>query len=384
VPTGDPWKITDEDPATVPVPLPVIIVGITGPYTERDRKLWAFLLCAVWDELGIKSIHELPVTQINQVFRATGGDHNTAWIWESSKRLTKTIVEWERVEGDERYQGIASLFQAEISKEAKESGLLRFAFPPLLIPILKDPRRFARLRIHFLLRLSGKYAVTLYELLESVANRKNPVLTVSIDILRQWLKVPEGKLPRYIDLKRFAIEPAIKQINKTPSGAGFQVEMCPIKKGRAVDRICFTLHKTDDRACIESELKNADIPLFSDPVRLSTSAFEKAREVAPGWDVYELEQQWREWITGKPDPHNPDKAFVGFCRQRYRKHHGDPAERNGKPAVAQHKNTLSNDTPSLVPRSTVKENPLEWPRTPQEKARARAELKKIKSHLRGK
>ena len=38
-----------------------------------------------------------------------------------------------------------------------------------------------------------------------------------------------------------------------------------------------------------------------------------ARQVAPGWDVYSLEQEWRAWITERP--HKPDSAFVGFCRK---------------------------------------------------------------------
>jgi hypothetical protein len=230
VPTGNPWKVTKDDPATVPVPLPVVIVSVTGPYTERDRKLWAFLLHAVWDELGVKTIHELPVSKINHVFREIGGEHDSEWIWGSSQRLTKTIVEWEQTEGDTRYQGISSLFGAVISKEARASGVLRFHFPPLLIPILKEPRRFARLRVHFLLKLSGKYAVTLYELLEAVANKNDPVLIASIDELRQWLKIPAGQLPRFANINQRVLKPAIKQINRDPSGAGFRVDMEPIKR----------------------------------------------------------------------------------------------------------------------------------------------------------
>jgi hypothetical protein len=60
VPTGNPWTPTPEDPATIPLPFPVIIVSVEGPYTERDRKLWAFLLHAVWDELGEVNIHKIP------------------------------------------------------------------------------------------------------------------------------------------------------------------------------------------------------------------------------------------------------------------------------------------------------------------------------------
>jgi len=96
--------------------------------------------------------------------------------------------------------------------------------------------------------------------------------------------------------------------------------MEPVKKGRAVDKIRFTVCKTDDRARMESELKNSDLPLFSDPVKLSPIDYERAREAAPGWDIYYLEREWREWYekTGKI-PDKPGKAFVGFCKQRYRK-----------------------------------------------------------------
>lgn len=334
LPTGNPWQPYNQDPATVPVPLPVIIVKIEGHYTERDRKLWTFLLHAVWGELGEKPTHELPITKINQVFRSLGGDHNTRWIWESAGRLTRTIVEWKRTDGDERYEGVASLFQAEVSDQSRSTGILRFAFPALLIPILKDPRRFARLRVHFLIGLSGKYAVTLYELLESVANRIDPVLDVPLDTLRQWLKVPEGKLKSWDHFSSRALYPAIEQINTNPLGAGLTIEMKPIKKGRSVARVRFYIHKVDERRCLEDSMRegkhltgvgkkavtnNNLSRLRPEPVRLRTLDFERAKVAAPGWDVYYLEQEWRDWIAKKERPENPGAAFVAFCRQKYQR-----------------------------------------------------------------
>lgn len=49
---------------------------------------------------------------------------------------------------------------------------------------------------------------------------------------------------------------------------------------------------------------------------LGTGIYEEARLAAPGWDVYHLEQEWREWMasTNSAAPSNPDRAFVGFCR----------------------------------------------------------------------
>lgn len=54
---------------------------------------------------------------------------------------------------------------------------------------------------------------------------------------------------------------------------------------------------------------------------ISGDGYEEAATVAPGWDVYHLEQEWRGW-TSEP-PRNADAAFVGFCRKWY--------ERRGSP-----------------------------------------------------
>lgn len=328
VPTGNPWQPSGSIPATVPVPLPVIIVKVEGPYTERDRKLWTFLLHAVWDELGEKRIHEISVTNINQIFRVLGGDHSANWIWESAKRLVDTKVVFECEEEDERYQGIASLLSAAaVGKKARETGFLRFEFPSMLIPVLKEPGRFARLRVHFLIGLSGKYAVSLYEILESIVNKTDPVLDVSVETLRQWLKVPEGKLLRWIHFNQRVLKPALKQINSNPLGAGFTVEMEAIKHGRSVRQIRFTVRKIDERQIFEETLQKKHYSLSQQEIghslgsiHLSTSDYENAKKVAPGWDIYELEQQWLEWIADKEPPHRPGSAFVAFCRRKSRKH----------------------------------------------------------------
>jgi plasmid replication initiation protein len=53
--------------------------------------------------------------------------------------------------------------------------------------------------------------------------------------------------------------------------------------------------------------------------RLSPETFEKAKRVAPGWDVYQLESEWREWIATKGQPEKPGPAFIAFCRQKYQR-----------------------------------------------------------------
>ncbi len=329
--TGDPWKPDDKAPATVPIPNSVIMTKIEGPYTERDRKLWTFLVHAVWDDLLVKRYHEIPVAKIDKLFRELASGHDGfKWLWESARRLTRTIVEWEEGPDTDRLQGISNLMNAKTSKSAQETGILWFEIPALLSEVIKQPFRFSRIRLHFMIGLSGKYAVTLYELLESAVNMKNPVLEIELSKLRQYLKVPEGKLPRYVDVKRRIIEPALKQINDNPQGAGFTVTMDAIKEGRAVDRVRFSMTKTGLRIEEENQLnkiKTEALPQKNTPktalpgLPLPPSAFEKARAAAPGYDVYYLESEWREWMKKKnKTPENAEAAFIAFCRQKAEKH----------------------------------------------------------------
>ena len=91
------------------------------------------------------------------------------------------------------------------------------------------------------------YAVTLYELLESAANKDVPELKASVEDLRRWLQVPKGKLLRWQDFRRKVLEPAIKQINDNPTGAGFQVRVKLLKEGRAIHWMVFQVLKTKER-----------------------------------------------------------------------------------------------------------------------------------------
>ncbi|MCB1810895.1 MAG: replication initiator protein A, partial [Candidatus Competibacteraceae bacterium] len=50
---------------------------------------------------------------------------------------------------------------------------------------------------------------------------------------------------------------------------------------------------------------------------LSPAIYEQAKQYAPGWDVYYIEQEWRDWLT--EPPRNADAAFLGFCKKWYAK-----------------------------------------------------------------
>ncbi|GAB1257288.1 replication initiator protein A [Aurantivibrio plasticivorans] len=64
--------------------------------------------------------------------------------------------------------------------------------------------------------------------------------------------------------------------------------------------------------------KHIDSQFVDFPI-LNPDTYEKARKVAPQFDVYYLEQEWLEmWVSrGKEKLNNPDGAFLNFCKKRY-------------------------------------------------------------------
>ena len=141
-PTGDIWEPSKTHPATVPVPLPIVMVRVDGPFTALDRKLWLLMLHNAWDELDSdKPYHEISVSELLRLFRRFGrsdlgtrgkirlgkSDEETeaAALWQSVRRLVKTTVEWE----DEDYEGISALVsEALLSKRYRETGKIYYAF----------------------------------------------------------------------------------------------------------------------------------------------------------------------------------------------------------------------------------------------------------------
>src|SRR5215208_538291 len=260
-PTGNIWEPSKTHPATVPVPLPVVMVRVDGPFTALDRKLWLVLLHHAWDELDSdKPFHEISIAEIVRLFRRFGRtdlgtkgkvafgkteeETDAATLWDSIRRLVKTSVEWE----DEDYQSISHLInEAMLNKKYRDTGKLYYSFGRMLSKNILAPRAFARLRCHVVLALRSKYAVTLYEVLEGYVNRRESSLTVSIPDFRLWLKVPENAYPDWKDFKRNVVLPAVNEINEHCDEGGFFVSYEGLREGHAFTKIKFTLTKTTAR-----------------------------------------------------------------------------------------------------------------------------------------
>jgi plasmid replication initiation protein len=221
---------------------------------------------------------------------------------------------------DSHRAGVAPLLAGLDIK--KDTGRVHYAFAFPLMQKLLDNKIFTRLRVHFIIGLSGKYTVALYMLLEGLANLRQPTLTIPLDELRDRLNVPEGKLSDWRDFNKFALAPAIKQINEAEDG-GFVADYRTESQGRKIIAVTFTVVKTVERTDKEKNLSRkigkqqatksaAQIPPFSSDnyetlKRLNTTRL----------DIYQYESSWRDWCaketekTGKPTT-SPIGSFISY------------------------------------------------------------------------
>ena len=59
------------------------------------------------------------------------------------------------------------------------------------------------------------------------------------------------------------------------------------------------------------------LPPHTAAIRLSERAYDEGRRCAPGWDIYGLEAEWRDWLAKKNIvPRSPERHFMAFCKRR--------------------------------------------------------------------
>ena len=344
--TGNTFLHTPDDPATLPVPHQILLSEFSvitkdkfgnkvarNSMQERELKVLFFLLHAVYEELEPGKTHEIDMHKVHHSLKDQYGmtHKSTKWVWDSAKTLSKFVVEWMEDRDDGRWECVGSLINyAQTNAAAREEGILRFRFCNELVPVLKEQSRFSRMRLHFLMSLSGKYAIILYGILEGLANQKHTnTLEVSIVTLRKWLKIEPNQYQKYNDFKRFAIEPAIKQINKYPSKSGLTVSYTPKKRGRKIVSLKFTVDKDHTRTVIDADFKKRGTPPKKTSA-LSPFNMDKLsnmlRKEFPSHDKYALIEQnetdFRNWIygSGKSETVKSFEAvFVKFLKNKHEK-----------------------------------------------------------------
>ncbi len=136
-------------------------------------------------------------------------------------------------------------------------GRIELRFGRDILPYLTGlQREFTRYALSDVARMTSAHAIRLYELL---AQWQDGHRVVALDDLRRWLQL-EDRYPLMADMRRWVIEPAVKQVNEYSPLA---VRWAPRKTGRRVSHIEFTYvnkAKADAKAVVKAAAAATERP----------------------------------------------------------------------------------------------------------------------------
>lgn len=210
-------------------PAELIEVKDAAKPTLKDRRLFTVLLRhAFGTELASEGrLFEIAVGNVRETQESNDG------LMQSIDALTTTMVTIRHPdEPTDREQRLGWSYP---SGPKRKRGSLKYSISPKLTLLLKDPTVFAKLEPEVLRALTSKYAIALYEAL-AWRVRLEHVFTerFSLEDFRELLGVEAGKLEPFGNLNRYAIKPALMQVN-APSD--FTVTVVPVKTGRCVTAV---------------------------------------------------------------------------------------------------------------------------------------------------
>lgn len=137
----------------------------------------------------------------------------------------------------------------------RKAGTLTFELSQKLVELMRDSTIFGKLEIRTMTALTSKYALALYEMVAKRA-RLNFVFSedFTLERFRELLGVPEGKLRSFGNLNKYAIQPAVSEINGLST---YGVKVIPIKTSRRVTSVKVGWWLKDDHelAAVDAELK---------------------------------------------------------------------------------------------------------------------------------
>jgi hypothetical protein len=154
--------------------------------------------------------------------------------------LQKTVVKARLSDG--RTCQVQLLGGVDFDDDDRPEGLLTYSFDKRLVTLLRQSSIFAKLELKVIYQFSSKYALALYEAICRRVNMRECVQEFTLAEFRELLRVPDGKLDRFPDLNRKAIQPALLEVNGL---ADFQVHLMPRKRGKQVVGIILSWGRKD-------------------------------------------------------------------------------------------------------------------------------------------
>jgi hypothetical protein len=226
-------------PGEMVKPGELIDIKEISPLTLTDRRIYNLLIANAWDRITEPVEHVIDKSDLR-------GTHNgNERIEDSIRRLMSAIAEVKIIRDGKVAIKRVQLLGGNIEQE-DERGRLYYTFPKQLIEIVKESEVFGRLKTQIMYCFKSKYALALYEIVQKRVGLKfKQAENFTVDEMRALLGVPKDKLTRFPDLNKYALQPALREVNALSE---HHVTIGMIKKGKRVDQLMLMwLEKTPEQ-----------------------------------------------------------------------------------------------------------------------------------------
>ena len=312
----------------------IAVEGVEG-WTLADRRVWNLLLANAWSD----RLEDPEADFIISLAELRGSHDSNDRLRATLRKLQTTLVEARLPNGKTRT--VQMLGAADLEDEERREGTLEYDFHRKLVPLLRDSEIYTRMEVKVLSAFTSKYSLHLYEALAARINLRKTAETLEIGTLRQWLGVPDGKLPRWQSLKIKALEPAVREVN---AYSPIAVQAEPVYRRRKVTAVKLSWSRkkpfspAEQAASLEVNRHSAGrkartTGAVEQAVDGGAGRIEGVPELPAGLlqrtrdavsaetgvrlDIHAAHADWQHWVAGMKEPiRSPAGHFVDFCKRR--------------------------------------------------------------------
>ena len=191
----------------------------------QDRRILNLLIEHAGPTIVTKDEHRIAMAALR------GRHKGSERVRDSIVRLMTTIVEVPVRDGNGKHATQRGQFLSDTTATDDEddpNGEVRYSFSKTMRQVIAKSQYWGRLKAYVICSFQSKYALAFYEALCLRANLEIAEQELSEADFRALLGLPEDRLKPFKNLKKWAIDPAIEEINAL---SDFWVEVDPIREG---------------------------------------------------------------------------------------------------------------------------------------------------------
>ena len=306
-------------------------IYIEHPPSAQALKLLHMMIAKAGGAMAEERKHELKLSEIRRIPKMR--NHDKSSLVPLFTQLRAATFHFDDTDAQKISIG-GFLDHAEIDyRYEDETGEITVGwwFGGLFKKLAAKSNHWAILDRQTVFNLRSKYSILLFQHVASLVNLEHKVSQIfTIPDLRGMLGVPEGKLKRWDMLKRYALMPAIAEVNQL---ARFTVTATPIKDGRHIDAVRISWELKPNLEPFKAELSrpkmgrkarrdgSAETPILAFPasggVRYA-APWDAICKANCNWDQTVVADSFRAFLNTrkiKLDAKNITTLFEGFCKK---------------------------------------------------------------------